>query len=86
MSGVPDIDDTELRILCMLHEGVNDATIARRLGVGHRTVQRRVHDLMQRWEVTGRFALGAHAQEVGLLGVTRDEPSRDIASNGAPRA
>ncbi|MFV8187526.1 hypothetical protein [Streptomyces sp. AF1B] len=41
--------------------------IARRLGLGHRTVQRRVGNLMRRLSVSGRVALGAKAQELGLF-------------------
>ena len=39
----------------------------RRLRIGHRTVQRRVQRVMDRWNVVGRVALGARAQELGLL-------------------
>ncbi|WP_223190693.1 DNA-binding response regulator [Streptomyces sp. TRM68416] len=55
----------------MLHRGLGDAAIGRRLGIGHRTVQRRVHRLMERWSAPGRVALGARAQELGLLGEGR---------------
>lgn len=51
----------------LLYQGLGDAAIGRRLGLGHRTVQRRVQQLMRRWEVPGRVALGARAQELGLF-------------------
>ncbi|WP_432068888.1 LuxR C-terminal-related transcriptional regulator [Streptomyces sp. C10-9-1] len=63
----PVADEIEQHILELLYEGFDDATIGRRLGMGHRTVQRRVHSLMERWGVSGRVALGARAQEFGLL-------------------
>ncbi|MEU0592657.1 MULTISPECIES: helix-turn-helix domain-containing protein [Streptomyces] len=54
-------------ILNLLYAGFSDASIARRLGVGHRTVQRRVQRLMEQLRANGRVALGARAQELGLL-------------------
>ncbi|MGX2995131.1 LuxR C-terminal-related transcriptional regulator [Streptomyces sp. JNUCC 64] len=75
MTDVPEASETEIRILRLLHEGLDDAAVARRLCVGHRTVQRRVHNLMKRWEVNGRVALGARAQELGVY--TRREAHRD---------
>ncbi|WP_234016774.1 DNA-binding response regulator [Streptomyces sp. LaPpAH-108] len=57
----------------MLHQGLGDAAIGRRLGIGHRTVQRRVRQLMERWNVPGRVALGARAQELGLFGSEQDD-------------
>lgn len=61
------IETDERRILDLLYTGLNDASIARRLGVGHRTVQRKVQRLMGRLQANGRVALGARAQELGLL-------------------
>ncbi|MFD8428247.1 response regulator transcription factor [Streptomyces coelicoflavus] len=61
------VDDDEQRILNLLYAGFSDASIARRLGVGHRTVQRRVQRLMEQLGANGRVALGARAQELGLL-------------------
>jgi DNA-binding CsgD family transcriptional regulator len=66
-AGVSGIEADERRILDLLYAGLNDATIARRLGMGHRTVQRKVQRLMERLHANGRVALGAHAQELGLL-------------------
>ncbi|MFI8531130.1 DNA-binding response regulator [Streptomyces aquilus] len=63
----PYIDIDDRRILNLLYLGLNDASIGRRLGMGHRTVQRRVQRLMDRLDVVGRVALGARAQELGLL-------------------
>ncbi|MFC8372092.1 MULTISPECIES: response regulator transcription factor [unclassified Streptomyces] len=68
LSEKPDIGETELKILSLLYSGLDDASIARRLNLGHRTVQRHVQGLMTRLEAAGRVALGARAQEFGLLG------------------
>ncbi|WP_097267029.1 LuxR C-terminal-related transcriptional regulator [Streptomyces sp. TLI_55] len=67
MDHPPVIDEVELRILRLLCEGLGEAAIGRRVGLGHRTVQRRMRNLMTRWQVNGRVALGARAQELGLL-------------------
>lgn len=64
----PGIHPNDQKILNLLYEGLNDASIARHLGVGHRTVQRKVQRLMELLEANGRVALGARAQELGLLG------------------
>ncbi|MFF0017628.1 helix-turn-helix domain-containing protein [Streptomyces sp. NPDC005374] len=62
-----DLDDMDIVIVRLLSQGLGDAAIGRRLGIGHRTVQRRVQRVMNRWGVVGRVALGARAQELGLL-------------------
>ncbi|KUM85842.1 LuxR family transcriptional regulator [Streptomyces cellostaticus] len=61
------MDAIDRKILNLLYAGLNDASIARRCGVGHRTIQRKVQRLMERLEANGRVALGARAQELGLL-------------------
>lgn len=64
---VLEISEIESKILNLMYSGLDDATIARRLNIGYRTVQRRVQGLMLRVGATGRVALGARAQELGLL-------------------
>ncbi|WEH40516.1 helix-turn-helix transcriptional regulator [Streptomyces sp. AM 2-1-1] len=49
------------RILALLHLGMTDSAIARHLGVGHRTVQRRLQKLMAQVGASTRFQLGWHA-------------------------
>ncbi|MFE0258304.1 LuxR C-terminal-related transcriptional regulator [Streptomyces sp. NPDC059010] len=61
------IDEVDLCILRLLFEGLGEDAIGRRLGIGRRTVQRRIRNLMLRWQVKGRVALGARAQQLGLL-------------------
>ncbi|MFI6465526.1 helix-turn-helix domain-containing protein [Streptomyces sp. NPDC050528] len=63
-----DLDHMDIVIIRLLYRGLGDAAIGRRLGIGHRTVQRRVQRVMDRWNVVGRVALGARAQQLGLLG------------------
>ncbi|MFJ6729587.1 LuxR C-terminal-related transcriptional regulator [Streptomyces sp. NPDC091281] len=71
----PQLDDNDRRILRHLYSGLSDASIARHLGVGHRTIQRKVQRLMEHLQANGRVALGARAQELGLL----DENTRGSA-------
>ncbi|MER6847469.1 helix-turn-helix transcriptional regulator [Streptomyces flaveolus] len=54
------IDALDRRILTLLRVGLTDAAIARQVGVGHRTVQRRLGALMRRTGATTRFQLGWH--------------------------
>ncbi|WUN11007.1 helix-turn-helix domain-containing protein [Streptomyces phaeochromogenes] len=61
------MDSIDQRILHLMHEGLTDEAIARRLHLGHRTVQRRIELLMEAFAVTSRFSLGATAERLGLL-------------------
>ncbi|CAL9529345.1 hypothetical protein SUDANB176_04018 [Streptomyces sp. enrichment culture] len=72
--GISQIDANDRKILNLLYAGLDDASIARRLSVGHRTVQRRIRRLMERLQANGRVALGARAQELGLLHPPRTIP------------
>ncbi|QFR01119.1 winged helix-turn-helix transcriptional regulator [Streptomyces phaeolivaceus] len=68
---VPDgPDDTDLEILSLLLAGMTDASVAKQLDLGLRTVQRRVKRLMELTGVTTRLQLGWHAYERAW--VTRD--------------
>lgn len=57
----------DLRILSLLLVGSTDAAIAKQLGLGLRTVQRRVAHMMDLAEVTTRLQLGWQANERGWL-------------------
>ncbi|MEV5612105.1 hypothetical protein [Streptomyces sp. NPDC052225] len=61
------VDGLDRQILALLHVGLTDAAIARQLGMGHRTVQRRLHALMARAKAATRFQLGAHAVRAGWM-------------------
>ncbi|MEU5807697.1 MULTISPECIES: helix-turn-helix domain-containing protein [unclassified Streptomyces] len=63
--GVPDA--TDLEILTLLLAGLTDASVAKHLELGLRTVQRRVKGLMELAGVTTRLQLGWHARERGWV-------------------
>ncbi|MEV5202584.1 helix-turn-helix transcriptional regulator [Streptomyces sp. NPDC053720] len=60
------------QIVALLHVGLTDAAIARQLGMGHRTVQRRLHALMDEVGAATRFQLGWYAARAGWLPDTSD--------------
>ncbi|MFF9568963.1 hypothetical protein [Streptomyces sp. NPDC014685] len=71
-SGVVERDEAPVaaidrEIVALLHVGLTDAAIARRLGMGHRTVQRRLHALMDEVGAATRFRLGWYAARAGWL-------------------
>ncbi|MEU7054825.1 LuxR C-terminal-related transcriptional regulator [Streptomyces sp. NPDC046197] len=85
-TGAPHIDADDREILNLLYAGLNDASIARQFGLGHRTIQRKVQRLMERLQANGRVALGARAQELGLLHHPHRPPrTRGIPPCGTPR-
>ncbi|MFE1288324.1 helix-turn-helix domain-containing protein [Streptomyces sp. NPDC058751] len=70
--GVPEQDPdgpdtTDLEILSLLLAGLTDASVAKQLDLGLRTVQRRVKRLMELTGVTTRLQLGWHAYERGWV-------------------
>lgn len=60
-------DAADLEILSLLPAGLTDASVAKQLDVGLRTVQRRVRRLMEPAGVTTRLQLGRHAHERGWV-------------------
>ncbi|MGW3263335.1 helix-turn-helix domain-containing protein [Streptomyces sp. NPDC001056] len=65
---VPDGPDaTDLEVLSLLLAGLTDASVAKQLDLGLRTVQRRVKRLMELAGVTTRLQLGWHAFERGWV-------------------
>jgi DNA-binding CsgD family transcriptional regulator len=62
-------DALDLQILELLARGYDDARVAYRVGLSHRSVQRRVQWLMTYLGAGGRVALGARAHATGLLRV-----------------
>ncbi|MCQ4209083.1 MULTISPECIES: helix-turn-helix transcriptional regulator [Streptomyces] len=60
-------DGTDLEILSLLLAGLTDASVAKQLDLGLRTVQRRVKRLMELAGVTTRLQLGWHAYERGWV-------------------
>ncbi|WP_425953395.1 helix-turn-helix domain-containing protein [Xylanimonas sp. McL0601] len=69
-AGARDMSDDERRILPLLALGLADEAIARQLGIGHRTVQRRVQAILVRLGATSRFQAGVLAARRGWW----DEP------------
>ncbi|MER5525633.1 helix-turn-helix domain-containing protein [Streptomyces sp. NPDC002677] len=64
----PDAPDaTDLEVLSLLLAGLTDASVAKQLDLGLRTVQRRVKRLMELAGVTTRLQLGWHAYERGWV-------------------
>jgi DNA-binding CsgD family transcriptional regulator len=55
-------------VLELMAQGLNDGAIARRAGLSITTVRRHVTVIMQRLDVTSRFAAGAAAQRNGWIG------------------
>ncbi|MBX7549254.1 helix-turn-helix transcriptional regulator [Streptomyces sp. tea 10] len=60
-------DGTDLEVLSLLLAGLTDASVAKQLDLGLRTVQRRVRRLMELAGVTTRLQLGWHAFERGWV-------------------
>ncbi|MFC7302975.1 helix-turn-helix domain-containing protein [Streptomyces monticola] len=60
-------DGTDLEILSLLLAGLTDASVAKQLDLGLRTVQRRVKGLMELAGVSTRLQLGWHAFERGWV-------------------
>ncbi|MET9742670.1 helix-turn-helix transcriptional regulator, partial [Streptomyces sp. NPDC006422] len=60
-------DGLDLEILSLLLAGLTDASVAKQLDLGLRTVQRRVKRLMELAGVTTRLQLGWHAYERGWV-------------------
>ncbi|MFF0459064.1 helix-turn-helix domain-containing protein [Streptomyces mexicanus] len=71
--GPDDPDATDLEVLSLLLAGLTDASVAKQLDLGLRTVQRRVKRLMELAGVTTRLQLGWHAYERGW--VARERPA-----------
>jgi DNA-binding CsgD family transcriptional regulator len=55
-------------VLGMMAEGLHDDAIARRAGISTTTVRRHISAIMDRLDVTSRFAAGAAAQRRGWVG------------------
>ncbi|MFJ5302613.1 winged helix-turn-helix transcriptional regulator [Streptomyces sp. NPDC088350] len=60
-------DGTDLEVLSLLLAGLTDASVAKQLGLGLRTVQRRVKRLMELTGATTRLQLGWHAYDRGWV-------------------
>ncbi|MEH6373408.1 helix-turn-helix transcriptional regulator [Streptomyces sp. KLMMK] len=63
----PQLDTRDRQILTLMASGATDDAIARRLGLGRRTVVRRVSALLTRLGATTRFQAGVQAARRGWL-------------------
>jgi len=70
-------DEVDRSILGLLNVGLTDVSIARQLGLGYRTVQRRISRLMDMAGAHTRFQLGSRASHEGWLGAVEDRPAAD---------
>jgi DNA-binding CsgD family transcriptional regulator len=66
-SGDKDLAAEDIRLLTLLLAGMTDDAIARQLGIGKRTVVRRVAQLMSRAGVSTRMQLGWKASQLGWV-------------------
>ncbi|MFB9661006.1 hypothetical protein ACFQS3_15340 [Glycomyces mayteni] len=65
--GAVRIDEDDAVLLGLLIAGLTDQSIASKLGIGLRTVQRRVRELMDLADVDTRIQLGWHAAKNGWV-------------------
>ncbi|AUG78431.1 erythropoiesis-stimulating protein [Kitasatospora sp. MMS16-BH015] len=63
----PELDRQESAALRLLAEGHTDETIAKRMGVSHRTARRIATALMEKLDARSRFEAGVHAAQRGWL-------------------
>ncbi|WP_159011880.1 helix-turn-helix transcriptional regulator [Streptomyces sp. NRRL F-5123] len=62
-----DLNAIDRKIIALLHVGLTDSAIARQLRLSHRTVQRRLHRIMEQVGVSSRFQLGWYVAGSGWL-------------------
>jgi DNA-binding CsgD family transcriptional regulator/DNA-binding MarR family transcriptional regulator len=62
-----EISETDRALLQLLNAGLKDEAIARQLEMSHRTLRRRIADLVKRLEATSRFQAGTQAMRRGWL-------------------
>ncbi|HEX2144717.1 MAG TPA: hypothetical protein VHG10_09435 [Glycomyces sp.] len=62
-----EIEEDDAVLLGLLIAGLTDQSIATKLGIGLRTVQRRVRELMDLADVDTRIQLGWHAAKYGWV-------------------
>nr|WP_234042318.1 helix-turn-helix domain-containing protein [Streptomyces marianii] len=81
--GLAGPDGADLEILSLLLAGMTDASVAKQLDLGLRTVQRRVKGLMELAGVTTRLQLGWHAYEKGWVARSAGERRSGGPGTGA---
>ncbi|HVF53631.1 MAG TPA: LuxR C-terminal-related transcriptional regulator [Actinomycetota bacterium] len=73
-----DLGQMETRILMMMSAGIKDRAIANQLGVGHRTVQRKIQQLMQQMGASTRFQAGIQAAHQGWIKLDQEGSHRSL--------
>ncbi|MEU6988564.1 hypothetical protein ABZ946_35010 [Streptomyces sp. NPDC046324] len=63
----PCADALDVRIVGLMCDGMPDVSIGRKLGIGLRTVQRRVGIMMEKTESPSRFTFGVNLYRMGVL-------------------
>jgi DNA-binding NarL/FixJ family response regulator len=76
----PCADDLDVQILGLMCEGMPDIAISRQLGLGMRTVQRRIGRMMKETESPSRFTFGATLYRMGVMGEPRFNSRRTARS------
>jgi DNA-binding NarL/FixJ family response regulator len=74
VGGDPGLTEDERRFIAELVTGRSDKRVASRLRTSDRTVRRWVSELMRRYGVTSRFALGVALGQRGLAQVSPVDP------------
>jgi DNA-binding NarL/FixJ family response regulator len=64
---VPDYDEQLLELTRLLAAGMQDARIARYLGISERTVRRRVAEMLAALGVETKFQAALRARELGWI-------------------
>ncbi|MFF3128820.1 helix-turn-helix transcriptional regulator [Streptomyces sp. NPDC057908] len=82
-TGGTGLDAVDRQIVSLLYVGLTDAAIARQLGMGHRTVQRRLQSLMVEVGAATRFQLGWHVACSGWLDETDAQSTPNRGENSA---
>jgi DNA-binding NarL/FixJ family response regulator len=62
------VTPAQRKVLQLMAEGLHDDAIARRAGISTTTVRRHITAIMDRLNVTSRFAAGAAAHRRGWIG------------------
>lgn len=75
-----DVSPRDQNILALLSAGLSDASVARQLGVGVRTVQRRMNLLMDRLNARTRFQAALLASKKGWIGTPQRAPENPTGS------
>ncbi|MFJ8007424.1 helix-turn-helix domain-containing protein [Streptomyces fagopyri] len=78
------VSDEERRIISLLAMGMSDEAISRQLRISHRTVQRRVHELLDRLGAASRFQAGVLAAGRGWWQPDHERAAARPALSGEP--